>query len=212
MTKKAIILTIIISLLLTPLNIFADEKSDLQTQINDYKYKKECAHNLAQMARALGYAEDSTTINEAKVLWELNDTNQKNAQKKLNNIYIQEKKEVEQRALKEKIQSSFGGVPLQYSAPYNITNNKLTKSKGVVYFNNHKETYYSQRVLPGGGLKIPGRHVAEDGTVRDQNGYICVAAHQSYLSRGSVVMTSLGPAKVYDTGCAYGTIDIYVNW
>ena len=29
---------------------------------------------------------------------------------------------------------------------------------------------------------------------------------------GSTLMTSKGPAKVYDTGCAYGTIDLYVNW
>jgi hypothetical protein len=25
-------------------------------------------------------------------------------------------------------------------------------------------------------------------------------------------MISLGPAKVYDSGCSYGTIDVYVNW
>ena len=104
------------------------------------------------------------------------------------------------------------GVALQYSAPYNVSDNPLTPSKGVVNFNGHKETYYSQRVLPGTGLNIPGRHVADDGTVRDGDGYIVVASDLSYLSRGSVILTSLGPAKVYDTGCAYGTIDIYVNW
>lgn len=83
---------------------------------------------------------------------------------------------------------------------------------GVVYYNGHKETYYSQQVLPGGGLNIPGRHVAEDGTVRDGDGYICVAADPSYLGYGSVVETSLGTGKVYDSGCDYGTIDIYTNW
>ena len=83
---------------------------------------------------------------------------------------------------------------------------------GVKYYNGHRETWYSQKVLPGSGLKIPGRHVADDGTIRDGDGYIVVASDLSYLSRGSVVMTSLGPGKVYDTGCAYGTIDIYVNW
>ena len=83
---------------------------------------------------------------------------------------------------------------------------------GVKKFEGHRETWYSQKVLPGGGLKIPGRHVADDGTVRDGEGYIVVASDLSYLSRDSVVLTSLGPGKVYDTGCAYGTIDIYVNW
>lgn len=86
----------------------------------------------------------------------------------------------------------------------------LTKKKGVNYYKGHKETYYSQRVLPGGGLKIPGRHVASDGTIRDKDNYICVAS--SDYPRGTVVETSLGPGKVYDTGCAKGTIDLYTDW
>ena len=86
----------------------------------------------------------------------------------------------------------------------------LTKSKGVNYFNGHKETWYSQKVLPGGGLKIPGRHVDDRGLVCDENGYICVAS--SDYSKGTIVETSLGTGKVYDCGCASGTIDIYTNW
>lgn len=86
----------------------------------------------------------------------------------------------------------------------------LTKSGGVNYYNGRKETWYSQRVLPGGGLDIPGRHVAEDGTIRDEDGYICVAA--SDLPKGTVVETSLGTGKVYDTGCAPGVTDIYTDW
>ncbi|EOS80190.1 hypothetical protein C817_02063 [Dorea sp. 5-2] len=86
----------------------------------------------------------------------------------------------------------------------------LTKDKGVNYFNGHRETYYSQRVLPGHGLNIPGRHVASDGTIRDANGYLCLAS--SDYPKGTVVQTSLGPGIVYDTGCASGTIDIYTDW
>lgn len=86
----------------------------------------------------------------------------------------------------------------------------LTPEKGVNYFNGHRETYYSQKVLPGYGLNIPGRHVASDGTIRDKDGYICVAS--SDYPKGTVVETSLGPGKVYDTGCASGTIDIYTDW
>ena len=105
------------------------------------------------------------------------------------------------------------GYILQYDQPYNVeTDVKLNSYIGVVYFNGHKETYYSQNVLPGGGLRIPGRHVAEDGTVRDEEGYICVAADWNYLPYGATVLTSLGPARVYDTGCDYGVVDIYVNW
>lgn len=86
----------------------------------------------------------------------------------------------------------------------------LTKSKGVNYFNGHKETWYSQRVLPGGGLRIPGRHVAEDGTIRDENNYIAVAS--SDYEWGTIVETSLGTGRVYDSGCDPGIIDIYTDW
>lgn len=95
---------------------------------------------------------------------------------------------------------------------YPTGSGKLTPSKGVVYFNGHRETYYSQKVLPGYGLKIPGRHVASDGTVRDKDGYIVLAAHFDDYKRGSIVETSLGMGKVYDTGCAKGTIDLYTDW
>ncbi len=108
--------------------------------------------------------------------------------------------------------STNSNIELKYSESYNVTSNPLTPSMGVKYYNGHRETWYSQKVLPGPGLKIPGRHVADDGTIRDGEGYIVLASDLSYKSRGSVVQTSLGPGKVYDTGCAYGTIDIYVNW
>ena len=103
-----------------------------------------------------------------------------------------------------------GSLKMEYSGIYSY--NGLNKRKGAMYFNGHRETYYSEKVLPGNGLNIPGRHVADDGTIRDENGYIAVAADPGYMARGSILITSLGPAKVYDSGCAYGTIDIYVNW
>lgn len=103
-----------------------------------------------------------------------------------------------------------GSLKMEYSARY--TNGGLTKRRGTIYYNGHKETYYSEKVLPGNGLRIPGRHVADDGTIRDENGFICVAADPGFLPKGSILITSLGPAKVYDCGCAYGTVDIYVSW
>lgn len=88
----------------------------------------------------------------------------------------------------------------------------LTKRGGIYYnpYTGLKETWYSQRVLPGGGLDIPGRHVNEEGIVCDMDGYICVAS--STYSKGTVVETSRGMAKVYDCGCAPGVIDIYTDW
>lgn len=92
----------------------------------------------------------------------------------------------------------------------------LTKQSGVCYNNpyGYKETWYSQRVLPGGGLRIPGRHVDSRGLVCDADGYICVAinVNDTRFPYGSIMETSLGLAKVYDHGCARGVIDVYVDW
>lgn len=119
----------------------------------------------------------------------------------------------DEMSIEEKENALYNGtLALEYSGLYTYTDNKLTKQRGVYDYNGHHETYYDEKSLPGTGLNIPGRHVADDGTIRDEEGYICVAANQEYMAKGSILITSLGPAKVYDTGCAYGTIDIYVNW
>ena len=73
-----------------------------------------------------------------------------------------------------------------------------------------KETWYSQRVLPGRGLRIPGRHVNSEGFICDKDGYICVAS--SDYKKGTIIETSRGMGKVYDCGCASGILDLYVNW
>lgn len=104
------------------------------------------------------------------------------------------------------------GITLQYTKAYCIYERPLNAQDGVMWYGGHKETYYSENVLPGPGLSIPDRHHGEDGTIRDADGYICVAADYSFLPYGSIVVTSLGPGKVYDTGCAWGTIDIYTCW
>ena len=88
------------------------------------------------------------------------------------------------------------------------------RTAGVVYGDDGtRYTWYSERVLPGGGLdelNANGRHVTEDGYVADADGYIAVAS--SDLPMGSVVETPFGAARVYDTGCASGTVDVYVGW
>ena len=135
-------------------------------------------------------------------------------------IKLKEKKLIESKSiLDEPLDLSLPGrkinsgtLHMEYSGLYTYSSDRLSTGKGAQYYNGHKETYYSQRVLPGTSLNIPGRHVAEDGTVRDGDGFICVAADPGFMPKGSVLITSLGPAKVYDSGCAYGIIDIYVNW
>lgn len=85
------------------------------------------------------------------------------------------------------------------------------KRMGVINWNSWRWTWYSQRVLPGNGLKIPGRHLDSRGFVCDENGYICLAS--STLGRGTTVSTPFGKVgKIYDSGCAGNTLDCYVGW
>lgn len=83
----------------------------------------------------------------------------------------------------------------------------LSKSKGVYFFTDskgvtHRETYYD---LPMGGVMRScngggAYSVRPDGAKIDKDGYIIIAANLSIYPRCSVVETSLGLGKVYDTG------------
>lgn len=88
----------------------------------------------------------------------------------------------------------------------NKPTNPLTPSKGAHIFIDskgvsHRETYYD---LPmnivmgacGGG----GYTVRADGAKVDKDGYILIAAHLGNYPRCSIVETSMGLGKVYDTG------------
>lgn len=82
---------------------------------------------------------------------------------------------------------------------------------GVISWGGYRYTYYSENVLPGYGLQIEGRYTDEYGFVCDGEGYICVAS--SSLPWGTIVDTPFGRAgKVYDSGCAWDVIDVYVSW
>ena len=85
------------------------------------------------------------------------------------------------------------------------------RNMGVLHWGGWKWTWYSERVLPGGGLHIPGRHADDNGYICDEDNYICLAS--STLKKGTVLDTPLGKqGKIYDSGCASDTIDVYVNW
>lgn len=83
--------------------------------------------------------------------------------------------------------------------------------QGVIHWGGWRWTWYSQNVLPGGGLNIPGRHVDSNGYVCDENGFICLAS--SVLPKGTIVETPFGKkGKIYDSGCAADTLDVYTNF
>ena len=85
------------------------------------------------------------------------------------------------------------------------------KKLGRVRYGDYTYTWYSQRVLPGGGLNIPGRHLNEHGLVVDENEYVVIASDD--LPHGVVVDTPVGiQGIVYDEGSGNGNLDIYCDW
>lgn len=87
------------------------------------------------------------------------------------------------------------------------------KFRGIINWSGYKFTYYSQSVLPGGGLRIPGRHVNSNGFVADSNGYIVLASSYS-IPKGTVINTPFGAkGKVYDrcASCSPNWYDVYVK-
>lgn len=95
-----------------------------------------------------------------------------------------------------------------YTQQYQPNGSGLTKEGGVNQYNGRTETWYSSNVLYH--YRTPEWTAGADGVYRDADGYVVVAA--SDVPMGSVIDSSYGPAKVYDTGCAAGVTDIYTNW
>lgn len=90
-----------------------------------------------------------------------------------------------------------------------IINSGSFKSAGVWYDNNYRYTWYSSNVLYH--YRTPEWTAGADGIYRDSDGYIVVAS--SDLPQGTVVEgTPFGACKVYDSGCASGTLDVYTNF
>ena len=83
----------------------------------------------------------------------------------------------------------------------------LTAAKGAQYFTDsrgvsHRETYYDlpMNVVMSACGQGGYYTVRPDGAKVDRDGYVIIAANYGNYPRCSVVETSLGPGKVYDTG------------
>lgn len=131
------------------------------------------------------------------------------------------KKAEQERIAKEKAQQQAQSQAVEQSQSQqtysntSVSNNgsKITLAQfmfdGVIYSGGYKFTYYSQSVLPGGGLSIPGRHVNADGFVSDGDGYIVLAGS---APKGTVYDTPFGyKGKIYDRGTYGNHLDVYVR-
>lgn len=83
------------------------------------------------------------------------------------------------------------------------------KRDGVWYDDNYRYTWYSSKVAYH--YRTDEWTPGSDGIYRDKDGYVVVAS--SDHKQGTVIEdTPFGDAKVYDSGCASGTLDVYVNF
>lgn len=84
---------------------------------------------------------------------------------------------------------------------------------GIINWEGYKFTYYSESVLPGWGLVIPGRHINFGGYVTDKDGYIVLASNPE-IPMGAIINTPFGyMGKVYDTcpSCSLNWFDVYIK-
>lgn len=186
-------------------NTIEEEETKL---VKEQESQEEMEKELAEQKEVLNEKAKATSTNLAELNGKIEQLKAEEAKKAEEAARKAAEEAAKKAAESNKNHSSSSSSGGNYQYPSG--NGVLTPEKGVNYFNGHRETYYSQKVLPGHGLNIPGRHVASDGTIRDKDGYICVAS--SDYPKGTVVETSLGMGKVYDSGCASGTIDIYTDW
>lgn len=97
-------------------------------------------------------------------------------------------------------------IPIPVVVEKKPTANALTSSKGAQIFVDsngvaHRETYYDLPMnIVINSCGIGDYTIRYDGAKIDKDGYILVAAGFGAYPRCSVVETSMGPGKVYDTG------------
>lgn len=100
-------------------------------------------------------------------------------------------------------------APAPEPAPQQTYVGNSFQSDGVWQDENYRYTWYSSNVLYH--YRTPEWTAGSDGIYRDAEGYVVVAS--SDLPQGTVVDgTPFGACKVYDSGCASGTLDVYTNF
>lgn len=157
---------------------------------------------------------DNFNLDSFKYINELEEANEQFAAMRDKALAAKEKKLEEERQRREaqerleqqqKQRQQSNQIVQQQS--YSGNSNSF-KSQGVIYQNGTRYTYYSSNVLYH--YRTPEWTAGSDGIYRDSSGYIVVASNDH--AQGAVVSTPFGAGKVYDSGCASGTIDIYTNF
>lgn len=218
MKNKLSLISIALSILLIISTIFTISTthklnakiSDLQLEIQEVQAENKESFKITQeeidALYQLSHTENEELLNRVDEL----TTQLEEAQEQIGSL------QDEVNSLKKKLTNtssttkSTGSTQSSSGSPKLYTANEF-KTRGVINWNGWKWTWYTERMLPGEGLNIPGRHTDSEGWVRDGDGYLCIAS--STLPKGTIIDTPFGSqGKVYDCGCAVGTADVYTNW
>lgn len=175
---------------------------------------------VAHSSRAMAEAEEDRAEQVALVKAEIEDReNETIAREASNKQYRIEqvekqaaeelaKRQAEAEKLAEQVEVNAGNMWKNQQIDYITGNGALSKLQGVNYYNGRRETWYSSNVLYH---KDTAQWTPDaNGVYRDSEGYVVIAS--SDHAKGSLVDTSHGMGKVYDSGCASGTTDIYTKW
>lgn len=122
-----------------------------------------------------------------------------------------DRKLVEEKVITESVERivEYGTKSYSQSSSSSIYTLQDLQFHGVINWGGYKFTYYSQSVLPGAGLNIPGRHVNAGGFVADGDGYIVIA---NSAPKGTIINTPFGyQGKVYDRGTYGNHMDVYTR-
>lgn len=108
-------------------------------------------------------------------------------------------------------EESYTDIPIDASDD-SLYDASYFETAGVLYDNGVKYTWYSQNVLPGGGLDIPGRHT-DMGFVMDGDNRIVVASTDYPAGTEIDMPFGYGKGIVLDTGYLEpGQIDVYTDF
>ena len=188
------------------------------TSFKDYRdIEKEAEAKKAEEEAKKKAAEEAAKTAEEEAKKKAAEEAAKKAEEEAKKKVEEEKKAAEEATKRSAESSSQSESSAEESSDYSAVQTSTEKLyslpdfmfRGVVYWSGYKFTYYSQSVLPGGGLSIPGRHVNADGYVADGDGYIVLAGSAPI---GTVYDTPFGyKGKIYDRGTSGNHLDVYIR-
>lgn len=154
-----------------------------------------------------------TPKNEQEFIFNLTPNDNIKAISYTNKAYLDSQKRIEEeKALAEQKRIEEENARMateQAQRSRGVSTGSNFRSDGVWYDENYRYTWYSSNDLYH--YRTSEWTAGDDNIYRDSDGYVVVAS--SDYPEGTVIEnTPFGTVKVYDSGCASGTLDVYTNY